>query len=799
MADSSSSIDSDFTSNVNSDPTDISVGLSSAQLGKGRRRMLDLVNQLHATGVQIDIDLPQIAVIGNQSAGKSSLIEAISGITLPRASGTCTRCPTECRLSYAEAPALWKCVIFIRTITDKNGQPLGRARNEQFGDVILDKEDVEERIFFVEKRIKRAQYAILNPDVPWNQILSGEIDIESNENGLTFSSNYVSFADLSFCDLPGILSFCRLIRSTSDGSTNDIPLVEGLVESYIKRPSCIILLTVSCETDPQNQGALQLAKNFDPQAIERLLIGVLTKPDRISAGDDAGWIKFIKNEVHPLSNNWFCVKQPNSIELKDGITCFFATKSPWCELDTIYQRYLRTKNLVERLSSILSDLISKRLPQIHEELETNIQRIRTELQKLPKPPSTNPLSDISALIHSFGVDLSRHLEGTPDASGLLQSIRPATKQFRWEIRSTAPEFRPYEKRYARNRSLPKIGFLGYEEEEHNDDDDDEGEKEGEEEDEDDGGYTPGEHQGTGDRIYVDEVLRRALEQVFRYPFSLFLTNTFVDTRSARTRELPGNHPYIVQESFIREFTKQWEAPAQCLCDRVYRITLNYVMKRVEENFVGFGQGLLAQQTKLIVREHMKKCLEATEAGIRWQLALEQRPFTTNTHYLADYKDKFFSYYKGCRDKDINQEMVETLRVSSLNRHSPSSILNVTLSNLAQLGIAGVKGIDLIKLLPSDEMEPALNIMAEVRAYFQVAYKRFADAVPLAIDYELVRGIERDLLPTIYKNLHIHHAQDGQAVCEELARESPQIAGCREELNKKLERMQEASRALSCMA
>ena len=37
------------------------------------------------------MDLPQIAVIGVQSAGKSSLIESISGITLPRAAGTCTR------------------------------------------------------------------------------------------------------------------------------------------------------------------------------------------------------------------------------------------------------------------------------------------------------------------------------------------------------------------------------------------------------------------------------------------------------------------------------------------------------------------------------------------------------------------------------------------------------------------------------------------------------------------------------------------------------------------------------------
>ena len=89
------------------------VGLSDSVYASRRRRMLDVVNALHLTGsvavclytslsvfdifrhfissVQVDIDLPVIAVTGSQSAGKSSLIESISGITLPRASGTCTR------------------------------------------------------------------------------------------------------------------------------------------------------------------------------------------------------------------------------------------------------------------------------------------------------------------------------------------------------------------------------------------------------------------------------------------------------------------------------------------------------------------------------------------------------------------------------------------------------------------------------------------------------------------------------------------------------------------------------------
>lgn len=91
--------------NLNSD---VAVGLSDPSNTRNRKEMLELVNRLRDTGyelprswfpalicgtfsVQTDIDLPTIAVIGNQSAGKSSLIESISGITLPRSAGTCTR------------------------------------------------------------------------------------------------------------------------------------------------------------------------------------------------------------------------------------------------------------------------------------------------------------------------------------------------------------------------------------------------------------------------------------------------------------------------------------------------------------------------------------------------------------------------------------------------------------------------------------------------------------------------------------------------------------------------------------
>ncbi|KAJ7660179.1 P-loop containing nucleoside triphosphate hydrolase protein [Mycena polygramma] len=239
----------DSDSCLTGDEAEHGVGLSNPRISASRRQMLDLVNRLHNTGVQIHIDLPRIVVIGSQSAGKSSLIESISGITLPRAAGTCTRCPTECRLSHSDSP--WKCMVELRFFTDADGQTRGQPRIERFGAPIFDKSQVEERI-------RRAQRAILHPKKPASTFLEGDTD---DSTDVSFSANCISLqisgpeiGDLSFVDLPG------LIASSKHQGDTDVGIVKGLVTSYISNPSCIILVTVACETDFENQDALQTSK-----------------------------------------------------------------------------------------------------------------------------------------------------------------------------------------------------------------------------------------------------------------------------------------------------------------------------------------------------------------------------------------------------------------------------------------------------------------------------------------------------------------------------------------------------------
>jgi hypothetical protein len=79
-------------------------------------------------------------------------------------------------------------------------------------------------------------------------------------------------------------------------------------------------------------------------------------------------------------------------------------------------------------------------------------------------------------------------------------------------------------------------------------------------------------------------------------------------------------------------------------------------------------------------------------------------------------------------------------------------------------------------------------------FLPVAYKRFADNVPLAIDHELVRGVERGILSIMNAGLGIN-GPDGLRICKELAQESPNVSNRREELTKKLERLSIASEEL----
>ena len=178
---------------------------------------------------------------------------------------------------------------------------------------------------------------------------------------------------------------------------------------------------------------------------------------------------------------------------------------------------------MDRLSSILSDLISKRslnfflpflpvsyssflsfhrLPEIQDELEKSIIRARDLLDSLPNPPSDDPCGEISSLLHTFTSDLAQEIRGVPDEDGLLQVIRPAQEKFRRAIRMTAPDFLPFERKFEGTRHLCPAKFLRSEEgDEWNEGSESEGNAESSSE--------LGPRGRSSKAIYIDQVMERA--------------------------------------------------------------------------------------------------------------------------------------------------------------------------------------------------------------------------------------------------------------------------------------------------
>jgi hypothetical protein len=127
--------------------------------------------------------------------------------------------------------------------------------------------------------------------------------------------------------------------------------------------------------------------------------------------------------------------------------------------------------------------------------------------------------------------------------------------------------------------------------------------------------------------------------------------------------------------------------------------------------------------RMIVNEHLDSAAKKAKEKITWLLELEKAPTTLNVHYYSNYKIKFLGYYKGCRDHGELAKKLQNYRAPTSIHPNPihgqafQQAVHKALGGLTEAGFS-VEANDLPRLLPVDPMEPALLIMAGVRAYFQ---------------------------------------------------------------------------------
>lgn len=203
--------------------------------------IIDKINRIRSYGLSKMVTIPQIAILGDQSSGKSSVLEAITKLSFPRNIETCTRFATQVSLRRGDTPQMSASIDGESEFNDTY-----RAQNSNW--------DV---------------HAVVTAA---NKILCANTEISEKVLEITISGP--SLSPLTIIDLPGY------INTTIDGQDKTIvQTIRTINTRYIKDSRTIILAVVPANIDLNNIFVLGEAERYD-QNNERT-IPIVTKPDTI--------------------------------------------------------------------------------------------------------------------------------------------------------------------------------------------------------------------------------------------------------------------------------------------------------------------------------------------------------------------------------------------------------------------------------------------------------------------------------------------------------------------------------------
>ncbi|KAI0133799.1 dynamin family protein [Xylariales sp. AK1849] len=433
--------------------------ISFTDIGMKLKACNDTLGELQKLGIQHVAQLPELVMVGDQSAGKSSLMSGLAELDLPRSEGVCTRCPIHIRLSRSNDPH-WSCTVSLQQEYDYKppGRPIKKTdvtkthpffpwvpkpqRIVKVFKTVHDKDDIEDVL-------RWAQVAILNhnmnPDlfVPDKGAYAKELSLARavEETEAQFSPNIValeikgpSLPDLSFYDLPGVF-----MAPSQEDDEYLVRVVRNLSSHYIQRPQAIILWALPMNHDPENSISLGIIR--EAKALPRT-IGVITKADIIATGTTAQWLAVLRGEKHPVGEGFFITARPSYEEDPDALECathfeeqffFSGNDERWPAEFQEFSHRCGVELLKDFLSKKLGDAFSSSLPSIKHKVNDRLNIIRDELSELPELPA-NVEHEVRKSLYSFYDTVKRSIRD----SGFQAQWDTLNKQFQACILAMRP-------------------------------------------------------------------------------------------------------------------------------------------------------------------------------------------------------------------------------------------------------------------------------------------------------------------------------------------------------------------------
>uniref|UniRef100_A0A669BIG4 Dynamin-1-like protein n=1 Tax=Oreochromis niloticus TaxID=8128 RepID=A0A669BIG4_ORENI len=319
--------------------------------------LIPVINKLqdvfNTVGADI-IQLPQIAVVGTQSSGKSSVLESLVGRDLlPRGTGIVTRRPLILQLVHVDP-----------------------------GDTRKHDEEIENET---------------------ERISGNNKGISDEPIHLKIFSPHV--VNLTLVDLPGIT------KVPVGDQPKDIEIqIRDLILKHISNPNCIILAVTAANTDMATSEALKVAREVDPDG--RRTLAVVTKLDLMDAGTDA--MDVLMGRVIPVKLGIIGVVNRSQLDINNKKSVADAIRDEHAFLQKKYPS-LANRNGTKYLARTLNRLLMHHIRDCLPELKTRINVLAAQYQSLLSSYG-EPVEDQSAtllqLITKFATEYCNTIEGT---------------------------------------------------------------------------------------------------------------------------------------------------------------------------------------------------------------------------------------------------------------------------------------------------------------------------------------------------------------------------------------------------
>ncbi|KAK1996874.1 dynamin family protein [Colletotrichum falcatum] len=675
---------------MSSEPTDQHSPLTSP----GR---LQIIDRLRERNIGVYLPLPQLVAVGDQSSGKSSLLESLTGIPFPRGQELCTRYATQIthrreaqqRIDIAIIPGPHASKDHQRKLESYRRQVQTTAQlRAEFPDVLAEANAI------------MGIRTVSNP---------------AGEN--TFSEDILKIEKcgpnedyLTIIDVPGIF------RTTTEGVTTnkDKGLVKDMVKRYIKNSRTVILAVLPSNVDVATQEILTLAEEADP-AGDRTL-GILTKADLLPERTARlAVVNLVEGKRKPLKLGYHVIANRGGDDHGDEDNASAALQEreaiflegPW---NTLPRDRVGTSSLRERLEELLGEITDRAFPELRSETRQKLAGAEKRLKDLGAPRQTEREQQqylvgiagrFQALVRAaLDADYSAHSAFDSSALRLITTVVNTTEQFNTDFdkfsRTYLFESETQAPVEVADAPSPESG--------------------------DDGSITrldtfdiptPGAFPDLDSILVTDWSVDPPKQGIMEWIAAVHRRSRGLDLGSLGHGVLP---------SVFREQSAKWEKMTRQYLSRVILVVHRFVLAALE---VVCADAQVLQSVSAAILDDLCAKYQGgiDQATLLVDVERRLKPYTLN------------HYFNHNRQRSYGSRIMETLRPKArLESSNGWSSLVVNLSDVPDAVTD-----------KSNAAHATETIHDTLEAYYKVAYKRFVDNVfSQAVDYKLLAGPESPL-------------------------------------------------------